>query len=89
MYCLAAIIMCAILIVLTTFLPPRMGSGGGNARGRHARGRHARERYGPPPGMQRAVDHNELPGDRGWPGLDKVYEASTASSISHMIERSA
>ena len=49
----------------------------------------ARERYGPPPGAYRAIDHNELPDDRGWPGLDRVYEASTASAISHMIERSA
>ena len=49
----------------------------------------SRERYGPPPGMRRAVDHNELPDDRGWPGFDRVYEASTASAISHMIARSA
>lgn len=48
-----------------------------------------RERYGPPPGAYRAIDHNELPDDRGWPGLDRAYEASTASAISHMIERSA
>jgi len=48
-----------------------------------------RESYGPPPGVYRAVDHNELPDDRGWPGLDRVYEASTASAILHMIERSA
>jgi len=47
------------------------------------------EHYGPPPGAHRAIDHNELPDDRGWPGLDRAYEASTASAISHMIERSA
>jgi hypothetical protein len=47
----------------------------------------SRERYGPPPGMVRALSHNELPDDRGWPGMDKVYNANTASSISHMIER--
>jgi hypothetical protein len=48
-----------------------------------------REKYGPPPGMHRALGHYDLPDDRGWPGFDKVYEASSASSISHMIERSA
>ncbi|NDE96829.1 MAG: hypothetical protein EB034_00890 [Verrucomicrobia bacterium] len=48
-----------------------------------------REHYGPPPGARRAIDHNELPDDRGWPGLDRAYEASSASAISHMIERSA
>jgi hypothetical protein len=54
-----------------------------------AAGKSPRERYGPPPGMVRAIDHNELPDDRGWPGMDKVYNANTASSISHMVERSA
>jgi hypothetical protein len=48
-----------------------------------------RERYGPPPGMWRALSHEELPDDRGWPGFPKEYEASSASAISHMIERSA
>lgn len=47
-----------------------------------------RERYGPPPGMNRALSHEEL-GDRGWPGFPFEYTANTASSISHMIERSA
>ena len=55
----------------------------------HRAGFAARERYGPPPGARRAIDHNELPDDRGWPGLDRAYEASSASAISHMIERSA
>ncbi len=48
-----------------------------------------REKYGPPPGMVRAIDPNELPDDRGWVGMDKVYNANTASAISHMVERSA
>lgn len=48
-----------------------------------------REGYGPPPGMNRAIDHNELPDDRGWPGFDRAYQGSSASAISHMIERSA
>jgi hypothetical protein len=47
-----------------------------------------REKYGPPPGMMRALDHREL-GDRGWPSWDKAYEGSSASSISHMMLRSA
>lgn len=47
-----------------------------------------RENYGPPPGAYPAVHHDDLD-DRGWPERDRVYEASTASAISHMIERSA
>lgn len=47
-----------------------------------------RERYGPPPGMVRALSHYEL-GDRGWPSYPWEYDANTASAISHMIERSA
>jgi len=48
-----------------------------------------KECYGPPPGLKRAVDHNDLPDDRGWIGLDNVYQGSSASSIAHMIKRSA
>jgi hypothetical protein len=51
-----------------------------------------REAYGPPPGMARAIDSHELPylyGERGWANMPREYEANTASSISHFIERSA
>lgn len=48
-----------------------------------------RERYGPPPGMHRALDHRELSGDRGWVGLPEEYMATTAGAISGLIERSA
>lgn len=48
-----------------------------------------REKYGPPPGMHRALDHRELQGDRGWVGLPEEYMATTAGSIAHLIERSA
>jgi len=47
-----------------------------------------REHYGPPPGVYRALNPSEL-GDRGWPSWPLEYNANTASSISHMIERSA
>jgi hypothetical protein len=47
-----------------------------------------REHYGPPPGMYRALSHEEL-GNRGWPEYPFEYSANSASSISHMIERSA
>jgi len=53
-----------------------------------ARAHAGRERYGPPPGMRRAVSHDEL-GYRGWVEADRVYEGNTASAVSHMIERSA
>ena len=48
----------------------------------------SREGYGPPPGWYRALSHYELD-DRGWPEWDKAYEGSSASAVSHMIERSA
>lgn len=47
-----------------------------------------REHYGPPPGRARALSHNEL-GDRGWAQWPPEYTASSASSISHMMLRSA
>jgi hypothetical protein len=47
-----------------------------------------RENYGPPPGAHRALGHEELD-DRGWPEFPLEYNATTASAISHMIERSA
>lgn len=47
-----------------------------------------REHYGPPPGAYRALSEFELP-DRGYPEFPREYEANSASSISHMIERSA
>jgi hypothetical protein len=49
---------------------------------------HVREHYGPPPGMYRALSHEELD-SRGWPEYPLEYTANTASSISHLIERSA
>ncbi len=58
-----------------------------------------KETYGAPPGAVRSAHWDEL-GYRGWAGVGDrmsgfgdrralVYEANTASSISHMIERSA
>jgi hypothetical protein len=47
-----------------------------------------KEGYGPPPGAYRAMSPAEL-GDRGWVSWPYEYTANTASSISHMIERSA
>lgn len=47
-----------------------------------------REGYGPPPGAYRARGLYELD-SRGWVEYPREYEASTASAISHMIERSA
>jgi hypothetical protein len=54
--------------------------------------RKIREGYGGPPGMARALSHNELPylyGDRGWANIDRAYEGNTASSMSQFQERSA
>lgn len=48
-----------------------------------------REGYGPPPGYWRAVDHNELPDERGWPGFPKEYEGSSASAMSQFMMHSA
>ncbi len=48
-----------------------------------------REKYGPPPGMRRALDHRELQGDRGWVGLPEEYMATTGGAIAALIERSA
>jgi hypothetical protein len=51
-----------------------------------------REKYGPPPGMARAISPDELPylvGDRGWANWPRELEGNTASSVSHFIERSA
>jgi len=47
-----------------------------------------KERYGAPPGMVRAIHHDEL-GYRGWADAPGDYEANTASAISHAIMRSA
>lgn len=54
--------------------------------GQFAAGR--REKYGAPPGMVRAIHHDEL-GYRGWADAPGDYQANTASAISHMIMRSA
>lgn len=47
-----------------------------------------REQYGPPPGAWRAMTLKEL-GDRGWAESPMVYHGVTASSVAHMVERSA
>lgn len=50
------------------------------------------DRYGPPPGMARAIDPSELPyiyGDRGWAHFPRELEGSSASSMSQFMERSA
>jgi hypothetical protein len=47
-----------------------------------------REHYGPPPGMYRAISHEELP-NRGWPEFPLEYTGNSVSALSHMIERSA
>lgn len=47
-----------------------------------------KEGYGDPPGRWRALTEEEL-GDRGWARWDPVYQANTASAISHLVERSA
>lgn len=47
-----------------------------------------KEKYGPPPGMARAISHKEL-GYRGWPEANNSYQGSSASSVAHMVERSA
>lgn len=48
----------------------------------------AREGYGQPPGNVRAITHDEL-GYRGWADAPPAYQGRTASSTSHVIERSA
>jgi hypothetical protein len=47
-----------------------------------------RENYGPPSGRHRALTLEEL-GDRGWPMTPMEYWGTTASSVSHVVERSA
>lgn len=48
-----------------------------------------REDYGSPPGMKKAVDHNDITNREGWMDLDSAYHANSASSMIHVIERSA
>ena len=51
-----------------------------------------REKYGPPPGMARAVDWRELPllyGPRGFATGPREYEGSSAGALGAYIERSA
>ncbi len=48
-----------------------------------------KEGYGPPPGYWRAISPQELPDDRGWPGISKEYEGSSASSMSQFAMHSA
>jgi hypothetical protein len=50
--------------------------------------RAAREKYGPPPGWYRALSPDELD-SRGWPEYPLEYTGNTASSVSHLILRSA
>lgn len=47
-----------------------------------------KEHYGEPPGMIRAVHHDEL-GFRGWADMPGDYEGSSASSVSAYMQRSA
>lgn len=87
---LAAIIVFIILIALIVGLMfgplwlkrEKPGKSGGFMAGA------LREHYGPPPGAYRALSHKELD-SRGWPEYPYEYTANTASSISHMVERSA
>jgi hypothetical protein len=81
----------AVLLALVIFLRANRASQGRlmYAPSAQASAAPVREKYGPPPGVRRALSHEELPDSRGWLGLDRAYEASTASAISHMIERSA
>lgn len=71
----AAIVVVALLITLACARAVQQPAG--------------RERYGPPPGVRRAVGHDELTDSRGWAGYDRVYEGSSASALTHMVERSA
>ena len=48
----------------------------------------SKEGYGPPPGRWPALDISCLD-DRGWPQRSPVYQANSASSVSHMALRSA
>jgi hypothetical protein len=48
-----------------------------------------REHYGPPPGYWRALSPQELPDNRGWPGISKEYEGNSPSSMSQFIMHSA
>jgi hypothetical protein len=91
-WCDAVIVVLTILIVVVLagaawcpWVRTALGAPGGWAgAGRAGR----KEGYGPPPGVYRALSHEELDG-RGWPEFPYEYTANTASSISHMIERSA
>jgi hypothetical protein len=84
------------VIILLLFLIVFLGATAFRVYEDHRRRRHGsqgllkgrREHYGPPPGAYRALSHEEL-GNRGWPEYPFEYTANTASSISHMIERSA
>lgn len=60
---------------------------GGQLDNGHGNGGH-REHYGGPPGMMRAVHHDEL-GFRGWADMPGDYEGSSASSVSGYAHRSA
>lgn len=90
----ASVVLAALLVVLVIAIIAVVGAGwsasagGVVARGRHESKNGAREHYGPPPGAYRALSEFELM-DRGYPEFPREYEANSASSISHMIERSA
>jgi hypothetical protein len=86
----AVIVVLAILLIAVSLVfadnAHDFESGHSHGPGTPTGGR--REHYGPPPGMYRALSHEELD-NRGWPEYPYEYTANTASSISHMIERSA
>jgi hypothetical protein len=90
MGCVAVIVVLTILIAAVLagalWCPWMRGGPGPRAGAGGAAGQ--KEGYGPPPGVYRALSHEELP-NRGWPEFPYEYTANTASSISHMIERSA
>jgi hypothetical protein len=84
----------ALLVVLAIVIVAAVGMGRSApartvvAQAGHESKNRVREHYGPPPGAYRALSEFELP-DRGYPEFPREYEANSASSISHMIERSA
>jgi hypothetical protein len=89
----ASVVLVALLVVLVMAIIVVVGAGWSApgvvvASGGHKSKNGAREHYGPPPGAYRALSEFELP-DRGYPEFPREYEANSASSISHMIERSA
>lgn len=76
-----ASIILIVVIVAVLFAPLWLGRETPQKQG-------VQEKYGPPPGTYRAMSPDEL-GIQGWMEFPFAYTANTASSISHMVERSA